>query len=82
MLRFLVPLFLLTFLSCSHDRFSIDDSKVEIKNIKLMPLAKDLFSMDTLKINDKTKVLQKKYGSFFEKFVTSIVNDGGLNDST
>jgi hypothetical protein len=82
MFRFSFLITLLIFFSCSKSRFSIDDSEVEIQDVKLLPLTKDLFSMDTSKIHLQSTILQDKYGTFFEKFVTSIVNDGGLNDST
>lgn len=80
--RFFIPVLLLLLFSCGGDRLDVDVSSVKVEEVKIMRLEKDLFSLDTNRIEELSPALQKKYNGFFEKFVTSVINDGGMNDST
>jgi len=73
---------LLAFSSCGNDPLDIDTGSVEIPEIKINRLEQDLFKMDTSDIETSTKQLQAKYGHFYQAFIGSIINNGGLRDSS
>ncbi len=60
----------------------MDLSDINQQPVKIKRLEIDLFSIDTNKIFEESAGLQKKYGSFFEKFVTNVINTGGVSDTT
>lgn len=70
------------FSSCKHDPMDVDVSKVEIPEFKINRLEQDIFQMDTTRIMETTKLLQTKYGKFYSTFIGSIINNGGLQDSS
>jgi hypothetical protein len=47
----------------------------------LLRLEDDIFSVTELNFEEKNKALNFKYGSFYEHYVASFLNKGGLNDS-
>ena len=72
--------FILT--SCRQNKLDIDVSSVQINPVEIKRLEKDLFEMDPNDINAKTSYMVNKYGSFYVRFVTRIINDGGIRDSS
>lgn len=67
--------------SCGHNRFDIDTSKATIEPVIFKRLDKDLFALDPISIKAQTGMLQKKYGAFYNRFISSIINNGGTQDS-
>ncbi|MBC7863427.1 MAG: hypothetical protein IAF38_10660 [Bacteroidia bacterium] len=79
----LILLFSILFLaSCGGDRLNVDVSEIKTDQVKIKRLENDLFALDTNKIEALSPALQKKYGSFFEKYLTDVLNNGGIADST
>ena len=72
----------LTIVSCGNERLDVDLSETSIPEITINRLEQDLFQMDTSNIAESTKQLQEKYGRFYSTFVTVILNNGGLRDSS
>lgn len=66
---------------CKHDRFDIDTSKIVAEPVVFNRLDKDIFSLTPQNIDQQTTKLQKKYTSFYNRYITSIVNNGGVQDS-
>jgi gliding motility-associated lipoprotein GldB len=75
-------LFILSMSSCNQSRLDIDVSQVQVPPIEIKRLEKDLFEINPQEIAAKTPDLVKKYGSFYPLFITRIVNDGGIKDSS
>lgn len=73
---------LLTFVSCGDDRKNIDVTEVKIPELTINRLEQDVFNMDLNHIESETERLQKKYGAFYTIFIKSIINNGGLQDSS
>lgn len=74
---------LFLFLSaCGNDPLDVDVSDVSIPEITIDRLEQDLFKMDTLNIEASTEKLIAKYGKFYSTFVSVILNNGGLRDSS
>lgn len=69
------------FMSCGHSRFDIDTTHVRIPEVQFKRLDKDLQATDQSNIAAQTPVLEKKYGAFYERFISSIINNGGVRDS-
>ncbi len=67
--------------SCSNNRFEVDTDKVEIPAIRVQNLAIDVTSITEKNITEKTAELRNKYGKFYERYVVSIICDGGISDS-
>jgi hypothetical protein len=80
--RLFVILSAVALVSCGGNPLDVDVSSVNIEPVKIKRLDKDLFAMDTNRIEEASLPLQKKYGSFFEKFVINVINDGGTADTT
>src|ERR1700741_2624260 len=66
---------------CGHDRFDIDTSKVAVEPVVFKRLDKDLFALSSENIKQKTSEYRGKYASFYDRYITSIINNGGVNDS-
>lgn len=81
--RFLLFLWLINVLtSCKHDRKDIDTSTVSLKNpVVFKRLDKDVFSLNSQNIQQKTAEMQKTYGAFYNRYISAIVNNGGVVDS-
>lgn len=71
----------LLFFSCKHDVLDIDTKNVEMENIVIKRLDKDIFSLNSLNISQKTKEYEVKYGQFYNRYISSIINTGGTKDS-
>lgn len=78
-LLFFVPL--LGFIACKKDRLDIDTSKVQVTPVSFKRLDKDVFLLKADNIADKTKEYQNKYHSFYNRYISAIVNNGGIVDS-
>lgn len=67
--------------SCGHDRFDINTSKVDLKPVVFKRLDKEVFTLTAENINTKMIEQQKKYSTFYTRYISSIVNNGGKTDS-
>ena len=67
--------------SCGNNRFDIDTSKVSVEPVVFKRLDKDVFSLNASNISNQTVELQKQYSTFYNRFITSIINNGGVQDS-
>lgn len=86
-MKFLRPIgisliILLLFNNCEPDTLKVDVSDVPVANVKLLRLDKDIFSLNDSNITSQTKILNTKYGNFYNRFISSIINKGGVNDTT
>lgn len=66
---------------CKHSQVDIDTSKIDINPIEFKRLDKDVFSLTPENSSSKIGELQKKYNSFYMRYVSSILNNGGMADS-
>ena len=66
---------------CEHNRLDIDTSKVAMEPIEFKRLDKDVFSLTPENSAQKMMEFQKKYSTFYTRYVSSIVNNGGKVDS-
>jgi hypothetical protein len=69
------------FTSCEHNQLDIDTSIVTIEPIEFKRLDKDVFSLTPENSSQKINEFQKKYTTFYTRYVSSIVNNGGKVDS-
>ncbi len=67
--------------SCSHSQLDIDTSKVELEPIMFKRLDKDVFLLTQENSSQKMKEYQHKYSTFYTRYISSIVNNGGKIDS-
>jgi hypothetical protein len=67
--------------SCGHNQLDIDTSKVEQEPILFERLDKDVFLLTPENSQQKMIEYQKKYSTFYTRYVSSIVNNGGQVDS-
>jgi len=67
--------------SCGHSQLDIDTSKVELEPIVFKRLDKDVFSLTPQNSSAKMEEYYKKYSTFYTRYVSSIVNNGGKVDS-
>lgn len=72
----------LTIMGCGNERLNVDVSETTIPELKIKRLEQDIFKMDTNDIAGATKQLQEKYGRFYSTFISVILNNGGLRDSS
>lgn len=66
---------------CKHNQTDIDTSGVSMEPVVFKRLDKDIFSLTPENVTQKTSEFQKKYTTFYTRYITSIVNNGGINDS-
>ncbi len=66
---------------CNHDQLDVDTSKVDVEPVVFKRLDKDVFSITNENSTQKMIEFQKKYTSFYTRYVSSIVNNGGKTDS-
>lgn len=76
-----VFLFVNFFTGCKNSQLDIDTSKVNLDPIVFKRLDKDLFSLTPENCQQKMMECQKKYSTFYTRYVSSIVNNGGQIDS-
>ncbi len=74
-------LFTILFLACHTSQLDIDTSNVELEPIVFKRLDKDVFLLNQINCADKMKEYTKKYSTFYSRYLSSIVNNGGKIDS-
>ncbi len=80
---FALVLFVNFLTGCKHDPLDIDTSKVELAPIVVKRLDKDLLKINESNIAQQSAELQKKYSTFYVRYISNIVNNGGrINDSS
>lgn len=67
--------------SCGHNKLDVDTSIVEQEQILFKRLDKDVFVLTPENSQQKMVDYQKKYSTFYTRYVSSIVNNGGQVDS-
>jgi outer membrane lipopolysaccharide assembly protein LptE/RlpB len=67
--------------ACKHNQIDIDTSGIAMKLVVFKRLDKDIFSLTPENVTQKTSEFQKKYTVFYTRYITSIINNGGVNDS-
>jgi hypothetical protein len=67
--------------NCTHNKFDIDISTVNVPAVKFMRFDKDFFAITPQNINVKSKELEKKYGAFYYMFVNGIKRRGMPEDT-
>lgn len=71
------------FISCTDSNpLKVDVSEVPVPELTINRLEQDVFNMDTTDIPGATKKLQAKYGQFYSAFITGILNNGEIRDSS
>lgn len=68
--------------SCNHDPLAVDVSNIKVPEITVNRLEQDVFNLDTSNIKNATEKLQAKYGKFYSTFISRIINNGSLHDSS
>ena len=76
-----VVLFVNFLTSCQHNQLDIDTSNVALDPVIFKRLDKDVFSLTTENSQQKMVEFQKKYSTFYTRYIYSIVNNGGQMDS-
>ena len=80
--RFLfLPIFCLLFLSCENNNLDVRISDIDVKPLKILRLENDLFALNTTNFDKNSNELVKNYGSFYDHYISSFLNRGGVNDS-
>lgn len=69
------------FTACKTDRLDVDVSDVKIEPVRFKRLDKDIFLLKADNIANKTKEYQNKYHSFYNRYISAIINHGGVVDS-
>lgn len=81
-IKLLFSCIILVFLTCcKHSQTDIDTSNVNINPINIKRLDADVFSITAQNSKEKTIQFQKKYGAFYNRYMNSILNNGGVYDS-
>ncbi len=68
--------------SCTHNALDVDVSEINLEPLKLQRLEQDLFSMTPKNINENSKNINAKYGTFYKRFLNGILNNGGVRDTS
>jgi hypothetical protein len=79
---YLSVILFLTLASCGSDRLDVNTSNSTIQDITVLRLEQDIFKMDTNNIESASNQLRAKYGNFYITFISMILNNGGLRDSS
>src|SRR5688572_28175351 len=79
-LRILPIILAVLFTACTRERLDIDVADVVIPDFKIHRLEQDLFEMHPDSIEKKTPQLLSEYGTFYLRFITELINRGGIND--
>jgi len=79
---YLSVILFLTLASCGSDRLDVNTSNSSIQDITVLRLEQDIFKMDTNNIESASNQLRAKYGNFYITFISMILNNGGLRDSS
>jgi hypothetical protein len=84
MTRLLAPVIialLLIAVSCSHEPLDVDISDVKTNELQLMRLDQDLFTLTDENIAEKTALLKKKYGDYYEHYLRGFIVRRGTQDT-
>ena len=81
-LSFKLIVVVLFFCSCKQNRLDVDVSKTQIDNFDIKRLEKDLFEKSPEEVVQHTPEMLNQYGDFYVRFVTDIIDDGGIRDSS
>ena len=80
--KFIILLVIVNILAgCKHNRLDIDTSNVTVEPVVFKRLDKDVFALNEQNVLMKTKEYRAKYSTFYDRYITSIINNGGVNDS-
>lgn len=82
MKNLLLVLLILFITGCTKNKLEVDASEVKIKDFTIHRLEQDMFNMKPDSIKNYTPLMQKKYGKFYTRFVSNIINKGGTEDSS
>jgi outer membrane lipopolysaccharide assembly protein LptE/RlpB len=77
----IIALFVNFLTSCGHNQLDIDTSNVKQEPVVFKRLDKDVFSLTPENVASKMVEYQNKYSTFYTRYVSSIVNNGGKVDS-
>ncbi len=81
-LKLIIGVLIFNFLTgCKHDRFDIDTSKIAMEPVIFKRLDKDVFSLNESNVSSQTRFMQKQYHQFYNRYISSILNNAGVNDS-
>ncbi|MES2761371.1 MAG: hypothetical protein V4677_04150 [Bacteroidota bacterium] len=81
-LKVIVVVLFVNFLTaCKHDQLDIDTSNVEQEPVVFKRLDKDVFTLTPQNTPQKMNEFQGKYSTFYLRYMSSIVNNGGKMDS-
>ncbi|MGZ3883885.1 MAG: gliding motility lipoprotein GldB [Bacteroidia bacterium] len=72
-IAFSLSFILLLFNSCEHSLLDADVSAISVPEVKFKRLDQDLFSLTPQNFTSKTAGLQTKYGSFYNRFLFSVI---------
>lgn len=78
---FILALFVNFLTGCGHNQLDIDTSSVKLEPVVFKRLDKDVFSLTPENASSKMNEYQKKYATFYTRYISSIVNNGGKVDS-
>lgn len=78
---FILALFVNFLTGCGNNQLDIDTSSVKLEPIVFKRLDKDVFSLTPENASSKMNEYQKKYSTFYTRYISSIVNNGGKVDS-
>lgn len=78
---FLTSMAALTLFSCGHNRFDINTENIAISPVVFKRMDKDVFVINQNNMASQTSALEKTYGPFYNRFISSIINNGGVHDS-
>lgn len=82
LLKIIIAILFVNFLTqCHHNQLDINTSNVIVDPIVFKRLDKDVFYITQENIPQKMMEFQKKYTSFYTRYISSIVNNGGETDS-
>lgn len=76
-----LPVFILLLIGCTRNELDVDIADIDVKPLEILRLEDDIFSVSEANFEEKNKAMNIKYGPFYEHYVTSFLNKGGVNDS-
>ena len=76
-----LPFIILLLIRCSTNQLDVDISSIDIKPLEVLRLEDDIFSVSEANFEEKNKSLNANYGPFYDHYIASCINKGGVNDS-